>query len=82
MKEMTSPNFIISREVLDKATPYRATSSIFYGRLVCIPMAPFFYKSVQLLAYADDIDNIGHTMRDVTTAFSAIRVCENGSGGK
>ena len=31
-----------------------------------------FYKSVQLLAYAYDIDIIGHTMRDVTAAFSAI----------
>ena len=31
-----------------------------------------FYKSVQLLAYADDIDIIGRTMRDVTAAFSAI----------
>ena len=31
-----------------------------------------FYKSVQLLAYADDIDIIGSTMRDVTAAFSAI----------
>ena len=31
-----------------------------------------FYKSVQLLAYADDIDIIGGTMRDVTAAFSAI----------
>ena len=31
-----------------------------------------FYKSVQLLAYADDIDIIVRTMREVTTAFSAI----------
>ena len=31
-----------------------------------------FYKSVQLLAYADDIDIIGRTMRDVTATFSAI----------
>ena len=31
-----------------------------------------FYKSVQLLAYADDIDIIGRTMREVTAAFSAI----------
>ena len=31
-----------------------------------------FYKSVQLLAYADDIDIIMRTMRDVTAAFSAI----------
>ena len=31
-----------------------------------------FYKSVQLLAYAEDIDIIGRTMRDVTAAFSAI----------
>ena len=29
-------------------------------------------KSVQLLAYADDIDIIGCTKRDVTAAFSAI----------
>ena len=31
-----------------------------------------FSTSVQLLAYADDIDIIGRTMRDVTAAFSAI----------
>ena len=31
-----------------------------------------FYKNVQLLAYAYDIDIIGRTMRDVTAAFSAI----------
>ncbi|XP_050745358.1 uncharacterized protein LOC127011601 [Drosophila biarmipes] len=31
-----------------------------------------FYKSVQLLAYADDIDIIGRSKRDVTAAFSAI----------
>ena len=31
-----------------------------------------FYKSVLLLAYANDIDIIGRTMRDVTAAFSAI----------
>ena len=31
-----------------------------------------FYKSVQLIAYADDIDIIGRTMRNVTAAFSAI----------
>ena len=31
-----------------------------------------FQKSVQLLAYADDIDIIGRTKRDVTAAFSAI----------
>ena len=31
-----------------------------------------FYKSVQLLAYADDIDIIGRTMRDVTAVLSAI----------
>ena len=29
-------------------------------------------KSVQLLAYADDIDIIGHGLRDVTAAFAAI----------
>ena len=29
-------------------------------------------KSVQLLAYADDIDIIGRTKRDVTAAFGAI----------
>ena len=28
-------------------------------------------KSVQFLAYADDIDFIGHGMRDVTAAFVA-----------
>ena len=31
-----------------------------------------FYKSVQLLAYADDINIIGRTLRDVTAVFSAI----------
>ena len=31
-----------------------------------------FQKSVRLLAYADDIDIIERTNRDVTTAFSAI----------
>ena len=31
-----------------------------------------FYKSVHLLAYADDIDIIGRTIRDVTPAFNAI----------
>ena len=31
-----------------------------------------FYKCVQLLAYADDIDIIGRCKRDVTAAFSAI----------
>ena len=31
-----------------------------------------FYKSVQILAYANDIDVIGRMMRDVTAAFSAI----------
>ena len=32
-----------------------------------------FQKSVQLLAYADDIDIIGRTKRDVTVAFGAIK---------
>ena len=31
-----------------------------------------FQKSVQLLAYADDIDIIGRTKRDVAAAFCAI----------
>ena len=31
-----------------------------------------FQKNVQLIAYADDIDIIGRTKRDVTAAFSAI----------
>ena len=31
-----------------------------------------FYKSVQLLAYDDDIDYIWRIMRDVTAAYSAI----------
>ena len=56
-------------EVSDKATPYRATSSIFSWR-VCY--GTIFYKSVQLLAYANDIDIIGRTMRDVIAAFSVI----------
>ena len=30
-----------------------------------------FYKNVHLLAYADNIDIIGRTMRDVTAVFSA-----------
>ena len=33
-----------------------------------------FQKSVQLLAYADDIDIIGRTKRDVTGAFGAIEL--------
>ena len=39
---------------------------------MCYGSGIIFYKSVQLLAYVDDIDIIGRTMRDVTTAFSAI----------
>ena len=35
-------------------------------------MALFIKKSVQLNAYADDIDIIGRTKRDITAAFSAI----------
>ena len=31
-----------------------------------------FQKSFQLLAYADDVDIIGHTKRYVTAAFSAV----------
>ena len=31
-----------------------------------------FSENVHLLAYADNIDIIGRTMRDVTAAFSAI----------
>ena len=31
-----------------------------------------FYKRDQLLVYADNIDIIGRTMRDVTAAFNAI----------
>ena len=42
-----------------------------------------FYKSVQLLAYADDVDIIESTMQDVTAAFSAVeRVSKNETGGK
>ena len=37
-----------------------------------ISMALKVSKSVQLLAYTDDIDIIGRTKRDVTAAFSAI----------
>ena len=32
-----------------------------------------FFKSVQLLAYADDIDIVGLSKRDVTAAFPAIQ---------
>ena len=39
-----------------------------------------FRKSVQVLAYADDIDIIGRTKWDVTAAFSAIE--RYGSGSK
>ena len=31
-----------------------------------------FQKSIQLLAYTDDIDTIGRTKRNVTAVFSAI----------
>ena len=34
--------------------------------------ATIFQKIVQLLAYADDTDIIGHTKRNVTSAFSDI----------
>ena len=50
-------NFVIE-SVLRKAGVYRNGT--------------IFQKSVQLLAYADDIDIIGRTKRDVTAAFSAI----------
>ena len=44
-----------------------------YGRWVGVHRnGAIFYKSVQLLAYADDIDIIGRTMQNVTAAFSAI----------
>ena len=34
--------------------------------------ATIFKKIVRLLAYADDVDIIGRTKRDLTVAFSAI----------
>ena len=37
-----------------------------------IAMSLFFKKVSNLLAYADDIDIIGRTKRDVTVAFSGI----------
>lgn len=37
------------------------------------PTGTIFRKNVQLLVYADDIDIVGHTKRDVTTDFSAIK---------
>ena len=50
-------NFVME-SVLQKAGVHRSVT--------------IFQKSVQLLAYADDIDIIGRTKRDVTAAFSAI----------
>ena len=38
----------------------------------CASQWHYLYKSVHLLAYADDIGIIGRTMRDVAAAFSAI----------
>ena len=73
---MDSPNLLILCEVSDKATPYHATSSTSSwrvsakGGIHC--SGTIFKKSVQLLAYANDIDIIGRTKQDVTAAFSAI----------
>ena len=69
-------NLLIPCQVSDKATPYHATPSTLSCRVLCerrecIARALFFKKSVQLLAYADDIDIIGRTKRDVTATFSA-----------
>lgn len=50
-------NFAI-KSILQKARVYRN------GTIFC--------KSVQLLAYENDIDSIGHIKSDVTSAFSAI----------
>ena len=41
-----------------------------------------FYKSVQLLAYADDIDIIGRTIGDVNADCYRTGVYKNGSVGK
>ena len=64
---------MIPCEVSDKATPYHVTSSTSSWRVSCVHRSgTIFQKSVQLLAYADDIDIIGRTKRDVTAAFGAI----------
>ena len=73
---MLSPNLLIPCEVSDKATLYSATSSIFSWSVLRKARVhrngTIFYKSVQVLAVAEDIDIIRRTMRDVTVAFSAI----------
>ena len=43
-----------------------------------IAIGTIFYNCVQLLAYSDDIDIIGSTMRDVPEAFSAIESAKKG----
>ena len=59
-------NFVLER-VLRKAGVHRNST--------------IFYKSVQFLAYADNIDIIERTLCDVTASFSAIER-ESGTGGK
>ena len=45
---------------------------LFYESRECIAMTLFFKKNVQSLGYADDVDIIGRTKRDVAAAFSVI----------
>ena len=55
--------------------PYHATSSTSLWRVIGVHRnGTIFQKSVQLLAYADDIDIIKHSKRDVTAAFSAFEL--------
>ena len=63
--------------ILDRATPYDATSATSSYRVFCERRkvhrnGTIFQKSIQMLAYADDIYIIGYTKRYVTATFSAI----------
>ena len=76
VKVGTSPNILIPCEVSDKATLscdlFNLLTESVLRKAGVYRNCTIFYKSVQLLAYADDIDIIGSTMRDVTAAFSGI----------